>query len=70
MSDEQVTTTPNSRPGIRTSEHAVTWAASALAGGYGLMSEHSIVQAVSVAAIGFMIGCYSLSRGNKKAGSA
>lgn len=57
------------KPGIKSSEHLMTWAMSAIAGGYGLTHEDPRVNAAAMIAIGFIAGMYQLSRGLAKRGA-
>jgi hypothetical protein len=57
--------------GAKTSEFISAWASTALAGGFGLTDSDPLVRAAAIVAIGFVMGCYALSRGAaKKAGAA
>lgn len=60
----------DTKPGWATTEGIFTGLISAVMGGYGLENENPMVQATAVAAIGFMVGMYALSRGKVKGGAA
>jgi hypothetical protein len=56
--------------GAKTSEFISAWTSTALAGGFGFTDDSPLVRMAAVLAMGFIMGCYALSRGAAKKGGA
>ncbi len=54
------------KSGRKTSEFFSTWMGTVLAGGFGMSSEHPMVQAAGLLAMGIAMGLYALGRGISK----